>query len=443
MTTMTGVHGRETLRRLAIPFVCVGAVFALPSAGHAAGEWGMVETVSRFPAPASAAIDDRGYAVLVWSRGETITRRVYGARRTPTRGFGAPFAIDTAERAKVTTDVEFDDQRNAIVAYQVRAGGENDLLLSRTVRASGARTDPRRVALTGFPRFAATSPGTYRRQPTLAWLTGDGDGPIVGFSRASNGLFGATVLQDLPDDDDVLSVNGIRFAVTGDDALLAAYDQGGVVVNELGPEDMFGPAQRVSTRGVSDGRLAVGRDGRVALAWSQFVDESGGRAAFAVVRPAGGEFGAPVQVSAPGENPVDVDMVVTSEGVVRVAYLAARPEFSTGALRLVTLGGPTETLTAPGTDAIDVELTADGRGGTTVAWQRGNPGDDNLRNAIFARAITPGGRVGKRRQLTRPGEKGGDLTLAVGADGSALVAWTAGEGLFGDRFRAVRRSSSG
>lgn len=443
MTMVRSARAREAIRRLASALVCAGAFLALPSTGHAAGEWGTVETVSRFPAPASAAIDDRGYAVLVWSRGETITRRVYGARRTPTRGFGEPFAIDRAERAKVTTDVEFDDQRNAIIAYQIRVPGENSLQSSRTVRPNGARTDARPVATSGIPRFAATAPGTYRRQPTLAWLTGDGDGPIVGFSRASDGLFGEAVFERLPDDDDVLSVNRIRFGVTGDHSLLAAYDQGGAVVNELEPGDMFGPAQRVSTRGVSDGRLAVGRDGRVALAWSQFVDESGGRAAFAVVRPAGGEFSAPVQVSASGENPVDVEVVVTSEGVVRVAYLAARPEFSTGPLRLVTLGGPTETLTAPGTDAIDVELAADGRGGTTVAWQRGNPGDDNLRNAIFARAITPGGRVGKRRQLTRPGEKGGDLTLAVGADGSALVAWTAGEDLFGDRFRAVRRSSSG
>ncbi|MCP9490673.1 MAG: hypothetical protein MSC31_12455 [Solirubrobacteraceae bacterium MAG38_C4-C5] len=368
---------------------------------------------------------------------------MYGARRTPTRGFGEPFPIDAAERAKVTTDVEFDDQRNAIIAYQIRVPGENSLQSSRTVRANGARTDARSVATSGIPRFAVTAPGTYLRRPALAWLTGDGDGPIVGFARASDGLFGEAVFERLPDDDDVLNVNGLRFAVTGDDALLAAYDQGGVVVDELGPEGSFDPAQRLTTRSVSDQRVAVGRDGRVALAWSQFVDESGGRAAFAVVRPPGGQFSAPVQVSAPGENPVDLDVVVTSEGVVRVAYLAAQPELSTGPLRLVTLGGPTETLTAAGTDAIDVQLAADGRGGTTVAWQRGNPGDDFVRNAIFARAITPSGRVGKRRQLTRPGEKGEDLTLAVGADGSALVAWTTGEDLFGDRFRAVRRSSTG
>lgn len=400
----------------------------------------MVETVSRFPAPASAAIDDRGYAVLVWSRGETITRRVYGARRTPTRGFGEPFAIDTAERARVPTAVEFDAQRNAIIGYWIRVPGE-DRFQSRTVRPSGARTEARTVDEAG--PFVATPSGTYRSQPVLASLSREANDFTVGISRAIDGLPAEGVREVFPTNEGD-RINGTRFAATGDETLLAVYNKSGLFINERPPGGPFGPGQRVSVSNSSAGdpQVAVGRDGRVALAWTEFV-EGGGRAAFASVRPAGGEFGAPVQVSAPGENPVDVDVVVTSEGVVRIAYLAARPEFSTGPLRLVTLGGPTETLTAPGTDAIDVELAADGRGGTTVAWQRGNPGDDNLRNAIFARAITPGGRVGKRRQLTRPGEKGGDLTLAVGADGSALVAWTAGEDLFGDRFRAVRRSSSG
>ncbi|MCP9490672.1 MAG: hypothetical protein MSC31_12450 [Solirubrobacteraceae bacterium MAG38_C4-C5] len=381
--------------------------------------------------------------------GETITRRVYGARRTPTRGFGAPFAIDTSERARVPTDVEFDDQRNAIVGYQIRVPGE-DRLQSRTVRPSGARTDARTIAEIGFPpRFVATPAGRFRSQPVLAWLIGEADGLAVGLSRAIDGLLGEAVREDFPDDEDY-GLDGIRFAATGDDTLLAVYNDGGLFINERPPSGLFGPTQRVSMSNSSaiDPRVAVGEDGRVALAWTEFVD-GGGRAAFASVRTAGGQFGAPVQVSAPGENPLDLDVVVTSEGVVRVAYLAAQPELSTGPVRLVTLGGPTETLTAAGTDAMDLELAADGRGGTTVAWLRGNPGGDNLRNAIFARAITPSGRVGERRQLTPPGEKGDDLTLAVGADGSALAAWTTGEDqfggqdLFGSQFRAVRRSATG
>jgi hypothetical protein len=150
-------------------------------------------------------------------------------------------------------------------------------------------------------------------------------------------------------------------------------------------------------------------------------------------------------VSAPEERALDIDVAVTTDGAVRVAYLAARYDDirPIGAVRLATLGGGNETLTPPGLDASDAAIGADGRGGTTVAWQRSAFGTSRQGNAIFARAITPSGRVGKRWKLTRTGEDGRDLTLAVGPDGSALAAWTSGEGLLGDRLRAIRRARTG
>jgi hypothetical protein len=257
-------------------------------------------------------------------------------------------------------------------------------------------------------------------------------------------LFGEAVFEDLTDNDDLRSIASVAFAETPRESLLVTYDEGSLYVNERGSGDTLGPPQRVSSGNftVDEPRVAVGPDGRVALAWTELFGD-GTRVAFASVRPSGGEFSAPVRVSAPGELAGDADVVVTSDGAVRVAYLGGGPRDSGGPLRLVTLGGTRETLTAGGTDAFDLEMAADGRGGTTVAWQRGDPGGEGGRNAIFARAVTPSGRVGARRKLTRRGEDGVDLTLAVGADGSALVAWTAGEISVGDQFRAVRRSATG
>lgn len=444
MRSMVSMTLPSLLPRVAMGIAAVAALLAqAPTSASAAGSWGTVETMSRFPGPASAAIDDRGYIALVWSRGASISRRVYGTRRTPTRGFGEPFALDRTERSTGATDVRFDAERNAITAYTLRVPN-GDRLVSRTIRPSGARTSARTVTDFGIPRFAAVAPGSDDAQPVLAWLTGDADGAIVGSARTTDGVFGDARFEDLPEGDERLNLSSMRFASVAGGSLLATYLQGGLFVNERPAGGSLGPAQLVSasTSTVDEHRVAVGPDGRVALAWREFVG-NGGRAAFVSVRLPGGEFSAPVQVSAPGEFPVDLDVVVTSEGVVRVAYLAGEAENAPGPLRLATLGGPTETLTAEGANAEDLEIAADGRGGTTVAWQRGDPGDEAGGNAIFARAITPSGRVGKRWKLTRPGENGVYLTLAVGTDGSALVAWTASEEVFADRFRAVRRASTG
>lgn len=170
------------------------------------------------------------------------------------------------------------------------------------------------------------------------------------------------------------------------------------------------------------------------------------RTAHVSVRPPGGTFTTPVQISEPDERPIDLDVVITTDGPVRLAYLAAGYDdiSNIGPVRLVTVDGERETLTPEGLDAVDLAIAADGRGGTTVAWQRrGAPPFYGQRNAIFARAITPSGEVGKRWKLTRTGEDGDDLTLAVGPDGSALVAWTAGESRLGDRLRAIRRARTG
>lgn len=430
------------MRRLALCLFCGTAALAVPSAASAAGEWGTVETVSRFPAPPSAAIDDRGYAVLVWSRGAEIGRRVYGARRTPTRGFGEPFSIDTAGRARVYRAVTFDNQRNAIVAYQPVVQGRQRTD-TRTVRANGARTDPATVTDAANPKmeFAAVAPGTYASRPVLGQSFAN---RFADTARARDGLLGDATREEL-DEGQGNGVFDLHFALAADDTVLAAFTDGPLLVSERRSGEAFGAVQRVSTSRASDARLAVGSDGSVVVVWTES-GEAGGRVALASVRPPGGQFGPPVQVSTPGEVAADVDVVVTSEGVVRVAYLAAREDSGgNGPARLATLGGTTETLTAPGLDAAEVEVAADGRGGTTVAWQHAEADFRGVGDAISARAIMPSGRVGKRWKLTRTGEDGRDFTLAVGADGSALVAWTSGvaDTLYGDRFRAVRRSSTG
>lgn len=439
----TGRHG--TIRRSLTLAASIGALLTLAPAAKGAGAWGTVETVSRLPGPASAAIDDRGYIVLAWSRGVEVTRRVYGARRTPTRGFGDPFGLHTAGEARTWRSVTFDSQRNAIVAWHRQAdlgSRVENRTESRTVRPNGARTDTTVVAdiVGAEPHFAAVAPGTLAAHPVLGWGVLD----RVDLARARDGRLTDAQREEVIDGDDY-GFEEARFALTSDETVVAALYDGPLFVTERPPGGSFGPRQQISQSGqfAADPRLAIGPDGTIAAVWEGPTAE--GRSVFASARPPDGQFSPPMRVSAPDERPLDFDVVVTTDGIVRVAYLAARYDDirPIGPVRLATLAGERETLTPTGLDAADLRIAADGRGGTTVAWQRSGYGSPGQGNAIFARAITPSGRVGKRSKLTRTGEDGTDLELAVAPDGSALVAWTSGEGLLGDRLRAVRRGRTG
>jgi hypothetical protein len=434
------------LPRLIALACTVGVSLACAPAALGAGAWGTVETVSRLPAPASAAIDDRGYSVLVWSRGDMVTRRVYGARRTPTRGFGEPFGLHTAGQARTWRSVTFDTKRNALVAWSRAIPDEGNRIESRAVRANGARTDTATVAeVQGRDaQFAAVAAGTFAPRPVLTWRLDANR--AIGLATARDGRLLDSEVDELPDTDAVSGVATTGYALEADGTLVAAYTEGAaVVITERSRDGSFTEPTRLPGRGPGDARIALGPQGTVAVAWSASVEGGPDDAAFVASRPPGGQFGAPTRVSAPEERALDIDVAVTTDGAVRVAYLAARYDDirPIGAVRLATLGGGNETLTPPGLDASDAAIGADGRGGTTVAWQRSAFGTSRRGNAIFARAITPSDRVGKRWKLTRTGEDGRDLTLAVGPDGSALAAWTSGEGLLGDRLRAIRRARTG
>lgn len=414
-------------------------LLAAPAAAPAAKSWERAETVSRVPGIPSAAIGTDGMTVLTWTGRSAGGVGAYGARRTAARGFGEPFGLRKQRASVDDVAVQISDEGDAIVAYR-RLVERNHRIESVTVRRSGSRTPA--VTLSGpgssayQPTFAPVAAGTLATDPVATWWRRETD--RVQIARAVGGrLF-------VSRNDTVAGGQSAQYAQLADGTVLAASaTQDAALLASRPPDGDFGaPLTLASGPGpfkVAD--VAVGPDGAVAVAWREF-DGSTYRLR-AAVAPPGGRFGATRTLSSTDERAVTAQVAITARGVVRVAYLAARAgndnATSSGRLKLVTLGDEDApvVVTADRRTARNFELAPDGRGGVTVAWH-GTEGRFSS-GAVFASAITPGGRLGARHLLTAPGETGYGLTLAVGPRGDALVAWAVGE----ERLRAAYRPRSG
>lgn len=411
----------------------------VPSAAHAAKPWGSPETVSRAPGTPVAAIGPDGRAVLAWSAKNTA----YGARRSSSRGFGEPFALYKQRSAVGFNTVTFDADGNALFAFR-RFVERNHRILGATLRPGGSRTSA--ISLSGpgssayEPTFATPPGGTYADDPTLTWWRRNNPAGLpptrVQLARAANGRLLASENDSLPSSFDA------RYAQLPDGVLLGATTtRSSVVVVARAAGGSFSAPQTLDSGDgpFRDADISVGVDGTVAVAWLRF-DGSTYRMFVAVRRP-GRAFEPAVAVSGVDERAVAPRVVVTSRGSVRAAYLASPPGnrgSAAGRLRLVTVGGAGAAVTAGAQRAIEFDVAADARGGVTLAWTRRD--GRSFGGAVYARAVTPSGRLGSRQQLTGRGEDARGIDLAVGAAGDGVVAWQTADGRL---LRAARRPGTG
>lgn len=423
------------MRHLVLPVLLLAAFAAAPATTQAAKPWGTVETVSRAPGLPSAAIDPRGVIVLAWNGSSASARNgAFGARRTPRRGFGEPFALRTQRSAVGDVRAQATAGGDVIVAWR-RFLESNHRMEATTVRSNGARVGP--ISLSGpgssafGAAFAAVAPGAFAAGPVLTWWRREADRAQL--ARAVGGRLLASrnaTIRNAP---------GAAYAQRPDGRLLAAStEERRVLLHDAGAGDAFGPpVTLVAGRGpFRDADVAVNAAGTIAVAWREF-DGRTYRARAAVLAAGARAFNPAETVSREGERAASVQVAVTAEGAVAVAYLSTAPgddrQGRDGRLRIATLGAAPRTLTAGRQTAAAFALESDAWSDVTVAWERDERG---LGGAIFARTFNPLGRLGARHKLTRTGEDGYGLDLAVGPRGDALAAWVTGDG---ERLRAVRR----
>lgn len=172
-------------------------------------------------------------------------------------------------------------------------------------------------------------------------------------------------------------------------------------------------------------RIAVDPAGNAVAVWSRF-DGTDYRVQ-AASKPVAGAWGAPVDLSAPGEDAGEPQVAIDPAGNAVAAWSR-----SNGANTIIQAAskpvggawGAPDDLSLPGQDADEPDVALDQAGNAVAVWQRSNGA-----NSIVQTVSKPvGGTWGAMIPLSAAGEDAFGAEVAVNAAGDAVAAWQRFEG---------------
>ncbi len=171
-------------------------------------------------------------------------------------------------------------------------------------------------------------------------------------------------------------------------------------------------------------QVAVGPDGATTITWSRW------NPSFSIIqartRPAeGGDFSAPVDLSASGRNAEYPQVAVGADGATTITWTRGGIiEASTRPAEGGAFGGVVN-LSASGQNAVNPQVAVGANGAITITWQRSN--DDNT--IIQARTRPAGsGDFGGVVNLSENGQNAVNPQVAVGPDGATTITWQRSNG---------------
>jgi hypothetical protein len=373
---------RAVLGVLAI--VMIALVVVAPAG--AAPAWLAPDDISA-AAPGVAAprlvLDFQGNAVAVWLHSEGTRRTVEAAVRPTGGDWQTPVEISNSDQiADDPPQVTVDPQGTVVVMWQRFQGGSR-IVQSALRPAGGGWQTPVDISST-----AAASPR----------LAVDAQGNAVAVWRGYDGT--SSVVQS---------------AVRPTDG------------NWQAPIDLSATGQSASNP-----QLAVDPHGNAVAVWKRSVDFNNSVVQSAV-RPAGGDWQTPIDISTVGQYDHDPELAVDRQGNAVAVWW----RLGSGGSHFVIQSAfrpvdgawqvPVDVLsTGSRNDAFYLRLAIDPQGNAIAVWTHSGPTDNAVQSAV-----RPAGgdwqapvEVSGTEVITDP--VAGDLRLAVGAQGNAIVTWTYG-----------------
>ncbi len=181
-------------------------------------------------------------------------------------------------------------------------------------------------------------------------------------------------------------------------------------------EDLSAPGQNAQLP-----QIAASPDGTMTAVWVR--DNGANEIIQAATRPPGGSFGPPVNLSLPGRSAFNPQISTAPDGTTTVVW--ERSDGSDFIIQAATrlpggsFGAPVS-LSAPGQDADDPQLATAPDGTTTVVWRR----DDGIFDRIQTATRTSGGSFGAPVNLSAPGGFGEDPQVATAPDRTTTAVWS-------------------
>ena len=378
-------RGRAALRAGSVVFLC--AEFMLVACGSALGApaWLPAADLSAADRDATlpqATVDRQGDAVVVWQRDNGANTIVQAAARPEGGVWQAPVDLSAPGQNAVAPQLAVDAQGDATAVWQ-RFNGTDTIVQAAARPASGTWQTPVDVS----------APGGDADEPRVA-VNAHGD--AVAVWRRSNGT--NTIVQ-----------GAIRPA---GGAWHAPVDLSSAGQNAVGPQvaiDPQGDATAVWQR--PNGTNTV-----VQAAWL----------------PGGGVWQAPVDLSAPGQDAVNPEVVLDAQGAATAVWQRSdgSADVVQAAIRPASGGwrAPVD-LSVAGQPALYPQLAIDAQGNAAVVWQRFN----GAHYVVQAAGYDAAGPQLRSASIPASGTAGLPLSFSVSPldvwSAVASTGWVFGDGL--------------
>ncbi len=337
-----------------------------------------------------SAIDDDGDAVVVWQGHEGLDPDVLlrVATRPAGGSFGPPLTLSAQDGASlVHPQVATNAAGDTVVAW-TRAAGQSIVVQAVVRPAGGTFSEPAELSepasLITPPRVAIDAAG----RATVVWAQITAETHTVqAATRPAGGPFAATV--DLTAAAQVGSfpgpgaVGGVDVATNAAGDAVAVWtrqdDAGnGIVQAASRPAGAaaFAPYADVSVAGrnADSPQVAVDGAGNAVAVWMR--NDGTSFVAQAASRPAGGSFGAPVDLSLAGGEGWAPQVALNPAGDAVVAWRRSNGTNTIVQAAVRRAGAaafaPTTDLSPAGRDATDPQIGVDAHGDALVAWRRSN-----------------------------------------------------------------------
>jgi hypothetical protein len=425
-------HARRSQVRVPVPallFVLVVAMLSVAVSSASAAGWleakdisGANEEVDGRP---EVAVDSAGNAVAIWERhvgGEEI---VEASERPVGSDWSEPEVVSLPGEEGQQSRVAIDASGNAIAVWITEEGSTEFVVRSAVRPPGGAWSKPEDVSdsisAAGSPLLAIDAVS----EAVAVWTAFDsGDILVQGAIRSADGEWSEP--DDLsPAGQDVTPLEAPDVAIDASGNAIAAWTlEGGNYVVQTAVRPAGGDWEEpddLSDAG-EDARepaVAMSQAGDAVAAWTHFDSSDIVQAA---VRPAGGDWAEADELSASGQDAGQADVAIDEAGeAVAVWHRFNGSDFIVqGSVR--PAGGDwaaADDLSASGQDGLSPIVATNGAVGAVAAWYRSDGA--NLR--VQAAVRPAGGEWPKPDNLSAAGENAGFPDLALDAAGNAFAVF--------------------
>jgi hypothetical protein len=335
---------------------------------------------------AQVAMNEGGDVVAVWERFDGTNFRVQAASRPAGGGFSAPVNLSVAGEDAVAPQVAIDQAGGAVAVWE-RSDGTDRRVQAAIRPAGGAFSGPVNISVGGQSAFDPQVAMDQAGNAVAVWQRPVGaDLRVQAASRPAGGVFG------LPDNLSDVS------------------------------EDASSP------------EVAMGQTEDAVAVWLS--SDGTNDIAQAAIRPAGGGFSAPDDLSVTGEDAVEPEVGMNepgdavavwerSDGTNTRVQAASRPAGG-------SFSAAVEDLSVATQDAIRPDVAIDQAGDAVAVWER----SDGTNTRVQAASRTAGGGFGTPINLSAAGQDADFPQVAMDESGDVVAVFR----LFGTNFRVQARS---